>query len=226
MPTMTSRAAAQPATVPAAETTVSERATPIDGPVCIDTFETTGLLPRSVKPKPTALQKHVGFFDINGNGNVSVSESAEALQSLGITGAQSWVGGFFVNLIIGSMTRGYPSTSIDLANIQKGKHEGDTGAFDVDGNFSSAKFDEFFNRYDEDGDGCLNRQEVENFVNRNPRSFVGKLFVKLELPVLLKIAGDDVTIDGETNRVLTKEKLEKFYGGSLFYELAGREVPQ
>jgi len=191
--------------------------------ISADAYEISDLVPKKEPFQQTALQKHVGFFDLNGNGTVSVSETAEGLQSLGIGTAKSWLGGLFVNLVIGTMTRGYPSTSIDLNNIQKGKHEGDTGAFNADGQFDRDKFNDFFKKFDKDGDGNLNRQEIENFVNRNPKSFIGKLFVQLELPVLLKLAGEDVTLNGETTRVLSREKLEKFYDGSLLYEMAGRQ---
>ena len=189
----------------------------------VDSFEGT-----SSEPAPasaTALQKHLGFFDINRDGSVSVSESIEGLIQLGLSAGKVYVLAPVLNFIFGTMTRGYPSFSIDLSNIKAGKHEGSSDVFDEDGNFDSSKFDELFEKFDTNKDGVLDGVEIENFIGRNIKSMFGRVGVKVELPILLDIAGEEREVNGETTKVLTKERLLEFYDGSLFYKLAGREVP-
>lgn len=181
-------------------------------------------------PKPganqtTALQKHVGFFDANGNGKITFSESRERLGELGIDGAKGYVGAATVNLVIGSMVAGYPTFTIDLSQIQKAKHDSDSDVFDKNGQFSQEKFDELFARFDKNGDNALDGDEITAFLTRNRETFFGGVLARLELPVLLKIAGEPAEVDGVEQKVLTRERLAKFYDGSLFYELAGRPVP-
>ena len=47
---------------------------------------------------------------------------------------------------------------------------------------------------------------------------------RLELPVLLKVAGEDKQVGDETVRVLTRERLQEFYDGTLFYDLAAENA--
>jgi len=189
----------------------------------IDCFE--GSTAISAKAPQTALQKHVGFFDMDSDGSVSTSEIIEGIQQLGGTGVKVYILAPVVSFVIGTMTRGYPSFSTDLSNIKAGKHEGSSNVFDEDGNFDSGKFEELFEKFDTNKDGMLDGVELENFSTRNAKTFFGRIVVKANWNLLLKIAGEDREVNGETTRVLTKERLGEFYDGSLFYKLAGREVP-
>ena len=172
----------------------------------------------------TALQKHLDFFDQNKDGYVTVSESAAGLGALGIPSYKAWPGAFVVNAVIGSMTYGYPSTTIDVSRIHRGKHEGDTGVYDARGNFVQAKFDELFTKFDSDGDGALNGPEIEALLTRNRKGAMGAAMARLELPVLLKVAGEDKQVGEESVRVLTRERLQEFYDGTLFYDLAAENA--
>ena len=190
----------------------------------VDTFE--GPRPAPGKFQTNALAKHVGFFDVNGNGKITVGESKERLAALGVDGIQGYAGAAAVNFVIASMVAGYPALTIDLSQIQKSKHDSDSDIFDKDGYFDQAKFDELFEKYDNNQDGALDGDEISDFLTRNRESFFGSTLAKLELPILLRIAGEPMDVDGVETKVLTKERLAKFYDGSLFYELAGMPVPQ
>ena len=194
-------------------------------PVPVDSFEGTPAVEVSESTGQTALQKHVAFFDMNGDGSISVSETIEGLIQLGRPAVRSYVLAPMLNLLMGTMTRGYPSFSIDISNIKAGKHEGSSDIFDQEGKFDPVKFDELFEKFDTNQDGYLDGVEIENFIGRNIKSALGRFGVKVELPVLLDVAGEEREVDGEMRKVLTKERLIEFYDGSLFYKLAGREIP-
>lgn len=189
-----------------------------------DTYE--GPRPAPGKYQTTALAKHVGFFDANGNGRITVSESRERLGELGVDGLKGYAGAAAVNFVIASMVAGYPALTIDLSQIEKSKHDSDSDVFDANGKFDPKKFDELFTRFDKNKDGALDGDEISDFLTRNRESFFGSTLAKLELPILLKIAGEPMEVDGVETKVLSRERLAKFYDGSLFYELAGRPVPK
>jgi len=189
----------------------------------VDSYE--GPRPQPGKHQTTALAKHVGFFDVNGNGKITVSESRERLGELGVDGLSGYAGAAAVNFVIASMVAGYPALTIDLSQIQKSKHDSDSDVFDKNGEFDEKKFNELFERFDKNGDNALDGDEISDFLTRNREGFFGSALAQLELPILLKIAGEPMQVDGEETQVLTRERLAKFYDGSLFYELAGRPVP-
>ena len=204
----------------AAEPSVSS-ASPASTP--LDTYE--GPRPSAGKHQTTALAKHVGFFDANGNGKITVGESRERLAELGVDGLKGYAGAAAVNFVIASMVAGYPALTIDLSRIQKSKHDSDSDVFDANGEFDPNKFEELFTRFDKNNDGALDGDEISDFLTRNRESFFGSALAQLELPILLKIAGEPMEVNGTETQVLTRERLAKFYDGSLFYELAGRPVP-
>jgi peroxygenase len=189
----------------------------------VDTYE--GPRPAPGKYQTTALAKHVGFFDVNGNGRITVSESRERLGELGVDGLTGYAGAAAVNFVIASMVAGYPALTIDLSRIEKSKHDSDSDVFDTNGEFDPKKFDELFTRFDKNQDGALDGDEISAFLTRNRESFFGSTLAQLELPILLKIAGEPMEVEGVETTVLSRERLAKFYDGSLFYELAGRPVP-
>lgn len=176
-------------------------------------------------PKLTPLQKHLQFFDLDGDGSISVSENIEAFRQLGRSGLKQYILLPIFNLISGTLTRGYPSFSIDITNPTSGKHEGSSDIFDAEGNIDDSKFDALFSQYDINSDGALDKTEIESFIARNAKTFFGRLAVKFEFPILLEVAGEDQEVNGTTEKVLTKARLRKFYNGDLLYEIAGRPVP-
>jgi len=213
------RAPMTPATAPTTATT-----TTTNKPVDNDRFVPAagGAI---AKPQPTALEKHLGFFeskdaDGKGQGYISYGSAAEGLQKLGVPGWKAWPGAVAVVGLLGVRMNGSPF-SIDIDAAPKGKHTGDTGIYDANGRFDQAKFDEMFAKYDANKDNALSDSEVETFLNSTRKDFFGKLATKLELPVLLKLFGEDK--DGE--KVVTREAMMKFYDGTLFYDRAGETAP-
>ena len=56
---------------------------------------------------------------------------------------------------------------MDIENIAKGKHDGDTDIASVDGRFNAQKFEDLFAIYDTDSDNALSAEEFEIFYMRN-----------------------------------------------------------
>lgn len=189
----------------------------------INPFSAAGALQQVAPKKPrTALQKHIDYFDRNGDGEIKPSETYRSCRKLGMGVLLSAGAAVAINAALGvkSGSPWYRFLTIRTDGIHHGKHEGDTGVYDKDGNFVQQKFDEMWTRHDKDGDDALNKQEIEDMmvVNGNGRASTGS---KLEFRLLLKLAGED-TPDG---RVLTRSRMESFYDGSLFYALAGEKAP-
>jgi hypothetical protein len=70
--------------------------------------------------------------------------------------------------------------------------------------------------HDADGDGALDGAELTRLLAGNRTDLVGHLGSKAEFGLLLELAGED----HNGRKVLTRERLERFYNGSLLYQLA------
>src|SRR5690242_15375679 len=62
----------------------------------------------------TALQKHVSFFDYDGDGYVTVTEDYRGLRALGIDPVSASAFAFAINAALGTPTMGYPSLTISI----------------------------------------------------------------------------------------------------------------
>ena len=164
----------------------------------------------------TALQKHVDFFDTNHDGKITLSDTYRGLRRLGLGAARSAAFAGVINAALGSSTSGAASLTVDAERIHAGKHGSDTGVYDRSGRFSLASFRQLFTRFDADGDGALDGGELTRLLAGNRTDLVGHLGSKAEFGLLLDVAGED----SNGRKVLTRERLERFYDGSLFYELA------
>ncbi len=181
--------------------------------------ETVARAPVAERP---ALQKHVDFFDRNGDGQTQVWETYGGLRALGVGRATSAFAAPVINGALAYKTGApwYQPLTVQNGNIHQGKHDGDTDIYDATGNFVQANFDQMFDLHDKDKDGALNEKEVEAMllVNGGGKANAGS---NAEFTLLMKVAGEDRP-DG---RVLTRERMNQFYDGSLFYVLAGEKVP-
>lgn len=185
-----------------------------------DTFKTES------KESKTPLQKHVAFFDQNNDGIVHVSETFKGLRDLGLGRALSAFGSVFINGGLGSKTgEKFSNLTVNISKIAQAKHDSDTDVFDEKGDFSSTKFEELFDKYDLDKDGALSKEEFLNFRNRNKETTAGGIASKGEFDLLIKVAGTDAKIDNKATKTISKERMLEFYNGTLFYKLAGKEVP-
>ena len=165
----------------------------------------------------TALQKHVDFFDTDRDGKITLLDTYQGLRRLGLGAARSAVFGGVINAALGSSTSGTPSLTVDSGHIDAGKHASDTGVYDANGRFVQRSFDSLFARYDEDGDGALDREELADLFEGHRTDILGHLGSMAEFGLLLTLAGED----REGRTVITRKRLERFYDGSLFYQLAG-----
>ena len=164
----------------------------------------------------TALQKHVDFFDLDRDGRITFLETYQGLRRLGLGAARSAVFGGVINAALGSSTSKTPSLTVDADHIDAGRHASDTGIYDEKGRFVQRSFDRLFARYDEDGDGALDREELARLFEGNRTDLLGHLGSMAEFGLLLSLAGEA----RKGRKVLTRERLKRFYDGSLFYELA------
>jgi peroxygenase len=164
----------------------------------------------------TALQKHVDFFDTDRDGKITPLETYQGLRRLGLGALRSAVFGGIINAALGSSTSRAPSLTIDANHIEAGMHGSDTGVFDERGFFVQESFDRLFARYDRDGDGALDQEELSRFFKGNRTDLLGHLGSMAEFELLLTLAGED----REGRKVLTRQRLGEFYDGSLFYQLA------
>ena len=164
----------------------------------------------------TALQKHVDFFDTNHDGKITLSDTYIGLRRLGFGALRSAAFAGVINAALGSSTSGAPSLTVDAKRIHAGKHRSDTGVYDKNGRFSLPRFKRLFARYDTDGDGALDGEDLSRLFADNRTDLLGHLASKAEFGLLLGLAGEDRS----GTKVLTRKGLQRFYNGSLFYQLA------
>jgi len=164
----------------------------------------------------TALQKHIDFFDTDHDGRITLSETYCGLRRLGLGAARSAAFAGVINAALGSSTSGSASLSVDAERIHAGKHGSDTGVYDASGRFSQTRFRRLFASYDADGDGALDTVELNRMYAGSRTDLMGHLGSRAEFGLLLDLAGEE----RNGKRVLTRERLLRFYNGSLFYQLA------
>lgn len=178
--------------------------------------------PTPVAQERTALQKHVDFFDRNGDGQTRVWETYQGLRALKLGRLTSAGAALVINASLGVKTGSpwYSWLTIQNDGIHMGKHEGDTDVYDEQGNFDQSRFNALFTTFDLDRDEALSKPELDAMmvVRGNGKASAGS---KAEFGLLLKIAGED----RPTGRVLTRKTLQQLYDGSLFYSLAGEKPP-
>lgn len=184
---------------------------------------------RALQPAPrsapnsgarSALQKHVDFFDTNQDGKITLSETYCGLRRLGLGALRSAAFAGAIGAALGTSTSGVLSFTVDAERIHAGKHRSDTGVYDKAGRFSAAAFVRLCARHDSDRDGALDADELARLFAHNRRDLIGHLGSRAEFGLLLSLAGED----RNGTRVLTRERLQRFYDGSLFYQLAEETV--
>lgn len=173
----------------------------------------------------TALQKHVDFFDRDGDTQITVPETYQGLRALGLDATRSLPAAVVINLGLGKKTEG--STFVVNSNsIHLGKHPSDTDIYDDNGKFSQAKFDELYEKYDTNQDGNMSKEEFVEFRARNKEDGASAIASKLEFDLLVELGGTHTTVDGEATQVFSKERLKEFYDGSLFPSIEAERTNQ
>ncbi|TPW18992.1 MAG: putative peroxygenase 4-like [Elusimicrobia bacterium] len=201
-------------------------------PVGLETAQPTaaGLLlavpkaaPSAAPVDPTALQKHVAFFDMDGNGLVTRFETTLSLRRLGMSNVKATAAALVIHVALGPATTGrWGSLDVSVANIKLGKHGSDTGAYDAEGRFVPEAFERMFAEFDVNRSGSLSEAELLAMTAANSRLRPGgESASKVEFQLLLLLAGDaSEAAGGGTVPALSRARLQDFYDGSLFYKLA------
>ncbi|MFT4622528.1 MAG: hypothetical protein ACI8PZ_001184 [Myxococcota bacterium] len=147
-----------------------------------------------------ALNTHVVFFDVNGDGIITRAEIRQALVELGFSSLLSSVLAPLLSLALPS----------DVAEVVEVRHD-DTGALDETGGFDADAFDDWWKRTDTDGSGGLTRWELLVGSHRlagDPSSFVASV---AELQLVYHLLAEDGS--------LSRPAIEGFLNGDLFREL-------
>ena len=168
----------------------------------------------------TALQKHVDFFDADHDGRITLADTYQGLRRLGLGAVRSAAFAGVINAALGSSTSGgsephggrraHPrrqarerhrrlrqERALLPAQVPAALRAGTTPT-------------------------ATARSTARSWLGCSPGTrptSLGHLGSRAEFGLLLDLAGED----RKGRRVLTRERLERFYNGSLFYQLA-REV--
>jgi peroxygenase len=188
-----------------------------------------GALPRTLKarsrPGDTALQRHTSFFDDNGDRAVDVVECTRGLKALGLPFGVAEFAALAIVAPLSFRTRGSMlALSIDIENIQKGKHDSDTGILDKRGRFNARRFGKVFgacSTVDRNGDKAFTATELTKMIVANRQTLLGSLVSMVEWQVLLALAADTTARErGKKVPALSVARMKAFFDGTLFYELA------
>ena len=186
-------------------------------------------LPRTLKarsrPGDTGLQRHVSFFDDNGDRSIDVAECTRGLKALGLPVGVAEAVALVIVAPLSFMTRGsLLAMSIDVENIQKGKHDSDTGILDKRGRFNARRFETVFGAHsavDRNGDKAFTATEITRMVNANRETLLGTLVSLAEWQLLLLLAADTEAVEGDKPvPALSVARIKSFFDGTLFYTLA------
>jgi hypothetical protein len=181
------------------------------------------------RPADTTLQRHVSFFDDDGDRSVDVSECARGLRALGMPIGVAEAAALAIVVPLSLQTRGsLLAMKVDIDAIQKGKHDGDTGILDKRGRFVARRFAEVFgarSTVDRNGDKVFTATELTRMINANRESFAGYVAATAEWQLLLALGADTVAVEGgKTVPALSVARMKSFYDGTLFYRLAKEHV--
>lgn len=182
--------------------------TPVSRPASMNT---------RVLENPTALQKHVMFFDANQDGKLTPGETRSGFRRLGVSPLGSLASAI---LIHAGMTRITESGGIDISRIAFSKHGSDTGIYDSHGHFVQAAFDRMWT-FDTDRSGSLTWTELKVMMAANRTDTAGSLASRAEFGLLIRVGADTTATEmGQSVPALSRARLQAFYDGSLFYVMA------
>jgi hypothetical protein len=187
------------------------------------------VVPRTLKarsrPADTTLQRHASFFDDDGDRGIGVVECARGLRALGMPIGLAEAAALAIVAPLSLQTRGsLLAMNIDIDNVQKGKHDGDTGILDRRGKFNARRFAQVFGArsiVDRNGDKAFTAVELIRMINANRKSLAGYGAAVAEWQLLLVLAADtQAVVGGRTVPALSVARIKSFYDGALFYRLA------
>ena len=187
------------------------------------------LLPRTFKARSrstdTPLQRHVSFFDDNGDRSVNVAECTRGLKALGLSVGMAEAAALAIVAPLSIQTRGsLLAMNVDIDNIHNSMHDSDTGILDQRGRFNARRFDKVFDGHstvDRNGDRAFTATALTEMISANRETLLGTLVSTAEWRLLLALAADTEAVeDGRTVPALSVPRIRSFYSGTLFYRLA------
>ena len=187
------------------------------------------MLPRTLKARSrstdTTLQRHVSFFDDDGDRGVGVAECARGLRALGLAVGVAEATALAIVAPLSLQTRGsLLAMNVDVDNVHKGMHDGDTGILDKRGRFDARRFEKVFgarSAVDRNGDKAFTAIDLTRMINANRETLAGYVAAMAEWQLLLLLAADTKAIvAGVTVPALSVMRIKSFYDGTLFYKLA------
>ena len=186
----------------------------------------------SDKKPLTVLQRHVSYFDTDGDGEITMAQTFRGLRGVGV-GTLTSVGlTLLINLFLGYLTHGKPSLVVSVRDIARGKHPFDTGSFDERGDRDSSAFEALFEApttrapFDR-----LTRAEIRAVIiargdTKKPFGEIGSVlsnwFSGREIQLLLCVASDcrKASASGAFEPAISRRTLKRFYTGNLLFLLA------
>jgi peroxygenase len=189
----------------------------------------TSALPRTLKARSrgtdTALQRHVSFFDDNGDRAVDVVECTRGLKALGLPVGMAEAAALAIVAPLSIQTRGsLLAMKVDIDSIHKSMHDSDTGILDKRGRFSARRFNKVFGKHSgvgRDGDKVFTATALTEIIGASRETLLGTLVSTAEWRLLLALAADTEAVeDGRTVPALSAPRIKSFYDGTLFYTMA------
>lgn len=183
----------------------------------------------------TVLERHVSYFDPDGDGEISMAQTFRGLRQVGVGVVLSGLLTLLINAFLGYLTHGKPSLSVSVRDIARGKHPYDTGSFDERGKLAEVNFEALFSAptasppFDR-----LTYEEIRALIVRrgDPKKPFGELgsvlsnwFSGREIQLLLCVASDCTKVSprGEERPAISRRTLRRFYTGHLLFLLARRQ---
>lgn len=165
----------------------------------------------------TALQRHVAFFDRDGDGRVTIGEVVDTLRLLGCSNAYAYINGIG-GMLARTTAPGLASHEVVVSNAHRGKYRdarlsGETRIFDEQGRFDTDRFDEVVACYGRPSVDGLSESDVAAMIEHiSLPGTVGRSSAQLAFRLLMTIAGEP---DPRGELVITRARLRAFYEGEL-----------
>ena len=186
----------------------------------------------SDKEPLTVLERHVSYFDTDGDGEITMAQTFRGLRGVGVGAVTSLGLTLLINLFLGYLTHGRPSLKVSVRDIARGKHPFDTGSFDERGQRDDSAFERLFSAPTTHAPlDRLTRDEIRAVIVKrgDPNkpfgevgSVLSKWFSGREIQLLLCVASDcrKATPSGMLEPAISRRTLQRFYSGHLLFLLA------
>jgi hypothetical protein len=179
---------------------------------------------------PTALERHVSYFDPEGTGVITLAQTREGMRRLGVPWSLRIILSLIINGMLGYVTQNRPSMVIRIDRIALGKHPYDSGTFDRNGDVDEAAFEALFasagDTLSADEMHAIITARGNQMVDRGPLAgALGRWFTVREVNLFFCVAADTTkSVNGRSVPAVRKKTMRAFYEGTLLHDLARRRV--